>query len=191
MAAIEPSEFRDRLIDAQPMTPTLRDEYRTQLDALLHHKLTPQTRRLTWAGLLGCVAFAVACVSSFVLHHTKPGGTKFVLPLYSAIFVAAAVWLGRVLRQNGFSRRSSFAVVEWLGGSMVGVYVTAVLLGSMRSPADPASSYSAIWAVMFMMVGFAWATGSRITAATLETREHLLRIESRLADLNDRVTQAR
>ena len=40
-----------------------------------------------------------------------------------------------------------------------------------------------------MITAFAWATGNRIAAANLETREHLLRIESRLADLAE--TQAR
>jgi len=191
MSENEPAAFRDRLLDAQPMTPALRNEYRKELDDLLNHKLTPRSRWLAIGGLVVSLGFAIACVASLIVHHAKPGVTKVVLPAYAAIFLATAGWLVTVLRRGGFARRASFVVVEWLGGTMVGVYVAAVLLSGMRSQADPASTYGAVWAVMFMMVGFAWSTGNRIAASTLETREHLLRLESRLADLAERVTPQR
>ena len=44
---------------------------------------------------------------------------------------------------------------------------------------------------MLLIVGFAWGTGNRISAARLDTREQLLRLESRLADLSDRLEVAR
>jgi hypothetical protein len=187
MSENEPAAFRDRLLDAQAITPAMRDEYRKELDRLLNCTLTPRTRLLAVSGVLVSVGFAVACLVSFVVHHAKPGAAKFLLPAYAAIFLAAAAWIARALRQGGFARRSSFVVVEQLGGIMVGLYVTVALFSGMKAPSDPRSTYAAVWAVMFMMVGFAWATGNRIAAASLDTREHLLRIESRLADLSDRL----
>jgi hypothetical protein len=112
---------------------------------------------------------------------------KIALPTYAIVFALLAVWLACVLWKGGFARRTSHAVVEWLGSIFVGVYVTVTLLRGMQHPADPASTYWAIWALMLMSVGFAWGTGNRIAASTLETREHLLRLESRLADLADRI----
>ena len=177
--------FRDRLLDAQETTPAMRDEYRKRLHALLHHDLTPRTRLWVWAALLASLGAAVLCVRSLLVHHGKPD-VKIVLPSYAAVFAILALWLGRVLWQGGFARRTSYAIIEGLGSVFVGVYVTVTLLRGMQAPSDPASTLAAIWAVMLLVVGFAWGTGNRIASATLETREHLLRIESRLADLAER-----
>ena len=181
-------EFRERLLDAQRTTPALREEYRRELDKLLHVQLTPQSRWLTVGGIVVSLGFAIACIASLIVHHAKPG-VWFLLPAYSAIFLLAALALILALRRGGFARRSAFTVVEQLGGAMVGIYVTVALFRGMRAPADPVSIYWTVWAVLFAMVGFAWGTGNRIAAATLETREHLLRIESRLADLAERTSK--
>jgi len=182
----QPTEFRERLLGAQPVTPMLREEYQRELESILYHRLTPRGRLLTIGALVGSIAFAIACVASMMIRH-ESGRVGLLLPAYAGIFVLAAVWLARVLKEGGFARRASFAMVEGLGGAMVGLFVTFVLFRTMRAAADPASAYWAIWAVLFAMCGFAWGTGNRIAAAKLETREHILRLESRLADLADRL----
>jgi len=67
--------------------------------------------------------------------------------------------------------------------------VLVTMLGGMATPSDPASTFAATWGLMLLIVGFAWGTGNRISAATLETREHVLRLESRLADLSERLAK--
>jgi hypothetical protein len=182
----EPSEFRERLLGAQAMTAGLREEHRRELDALLHPRLTKRSRLLAWAGLIASLVFAAACIWSLAAHHDKPQ-VKWVLPSYAAVFIGTAAYLAQVLRSGVFSRRASFAAVEWLGGILVGVYLTATLFHGMKAPSDPASTLGAVWGLMLLSVGFAWGTGNRIAAATLETREHLLRIESRLAELAEKM----
>jgi hypothetical protein len=183
--AIEPTEFRERLLDAQQTTPALREEYSRALVAIQYHRLTPRTRAVAWAALLGCLTGAVLCVRAAVIHHEKPDA-RIILPTYATIAVLAAGWIAWVLWRGGFARRSSFAVVEWLGGVFVSVFVAVTLLRGMQDPSNPASSFSAVLAVLLVTVGFAWGTGNRIAAATLETREHLLRLESKLVELTER-----
>src|SRR5439155_19121246 len=132
--------FRDRLLEAQQTTPAMREEYRKQLRAILNHDLTPRTRLLTWAGLVLSLAAAGLCVGSMVVHHAK-SDVKIILPSYAAVFVLLAVWLGRVLWKGGFARRTSYAVVEWLGSIFVGVFVSVTLLRGMQHPSDPAATY--------------------------------------------------
>ena len=67
------------------------------------------------------------------------------------------------------------------------MFVAVTLLRGIQDPSNPASTFSAVLAVLLVTVGFAWGTGNRIAAATLETREHLLRLESRLVDLAERL----
>jgi hypothetical protein len=186
MPAQAPDEFREQLLGMQGTTPALRDEYSRALATILYHKLTPRTRAVAWAALLGCVAGAVMCVRAAIIHHDKPDA-RIILPTYAVVAVLAAGWIAKVLWRGGFARRSSFAVVEWLGGLFVSVFVAVTLLRGMQDPSNPASTFSAVLAVLLVMVGFAWGTGNRIAAATLETREHLLRLESRLVDLAERL----
>jgi hypothetical protein len=182
----EPSDFRERLLDAQPTSAALRDEYRRELDALLHHRLTPRGRALAWICLLASLALVLLCLRGLIWHHDKPQ-SLVLFPAYAAVFAAAALLLARVLWKGAFARKASFAAIEGLGGTLVGVFLVFTLLHGMRAPADPASTYWTVWGVLLLTVGFAWGTGNRIAAATLETREHLLRIESRLADLAEQV----
>ena len=180
---IEPAGFRDRLLDAQQTTQTLRDEYQRDLEMLLHHRLTPRTRLATWCGLFGAVAAAALCAQALIRHPQA----WIVIGTFTVVFVIVAIWLGRVLWQGGFARRASFAVIEGLGGIAAGTFVLVTLFRGMSAPSDPASTFGAIMALLLVLTGFAWGTGNRIAAAKLETREHLLRIESRLADLAERL----
>jgi hypothetical protein len=185
--SLEPTGFRDRLLDAQTITPALREAHRRELDALLNHRLTPATRLATWGGIAGCGVFVALCVRALVLYRGENAQLWIVMPVFIAVALALAGWLVRVLRRGGFARRAMWAVAEWLGGAFVAVVVAVSLLGGISKPSDPASTYAAVWALFLLIIGFAWSTGNKMAAAELRTTERLLRIESRLADLADRL----
>lgn len=179
----ETPHFRDRLLDAQQMTPGLREEYRRELNSILVHRLTPRTRLMAWGGVFAALAAAALCAQAMIRYPQS----WIVNGTFSAVLLMAALWLGRVLWQGGFARRELFAVIEGLGGTAAGAFLLVVLFRGMNAPSDPDSIFGGIMAILLVMVGFAWGTGNRIAAAKLETREHLLRIESRLADLAERL----
>lgn len=182
----EPGTFRERLLDVQSMTPALREEYRKELEAMTRHTLTPRTRLLAWTALLAAAAGAVLCGRALVIHFSQRDA-RIVLPVFAAACLVTTVLLARLLWRGGFDRRASFAVVEGIGGAAAAVFVGVTLFRGMADPSNPASTFGGLMAILLVMVGFAWGTGNRIAAATLETREHLLRLESRLADLADRL----
>lgn len=181
----KPSAFRDKLLDAQQVTSTLREDYRKELDSLLNHRLTPQTRLATWGGLIVALVFTALCIRSLISPQAN-NGSMVVAAAVGVVSIMISLWFVRGLRQGGFARRTSFAVTECLGSIVVGAVVVTTLIGGMSAPSDPASTFWAIWGLMILIVGFAWSTGNRISAATLESREHMLRLESRLADLAER-----
>ena len=80
----KPNDFRDRLLNAQQMTPALREEYRNELDALLNHKLTSRSRALVWGGIIVAIAIAALLVRGLILHHEK-SGVKLIFPAYLAV----------------------------------------------------------------------------------------------------------
>ena len=190
MTTNPPADFRDRLLAAQQTTPALRDEYRQELDALLNHTLTARTRLLTWAGIIAALGFVPIAVRS-LLRHSEDAQVLVVLPTFIVVALLLAGWLVQVLRRGGFARRASYAVTEALGGIGLSAVVIVPMLAGLKAPGDPASSFGVLWSIVALIVGFAWATGNRIAAANLETREHLLRIESRLADVAEKLEAAR
>jgi hypothetical protein len=179
----ERADFRDQLLAAQRTTPALREDYQKELEALLHHRLTPQTWLLTWGGVFAAVATAALCIRAMIRYPYS----SFVNGTFAVVALLVAIWLGRVLWQGGFARRASYAVIEGLGGIATGAFVLVTLFQGMSAPSNPASTFGASMAILLVMAGFAWGTGNRIAAAKLEMREHLLRLESRLADLAERL----
>jgi hypothetical protein len=186
MTTNQPADFRDRLLAAQPTTPALRDEYSRELDALLSHRLTARTRLFTWGAITVAIAFIALCVRALVVYAADPQ-VRIIHPTFIVVAVGFVAWFVHILRRGGFARKTSYVVVEALGSIALAVIVAVPLLSGLKAPGDPASSFAILWAIVALIVGFAWGTGNRIAAANLETREHLLRIESRLADLAERL----
>lgn len=181
----EPTEFRDRLLDAQPMTPGLREEYRKQLDGLLTHKLSPLARLVNGALPFLWIGFAVALVWSAIAHPPTP--SRWInLGIYFAVFVWLAFGNARNAWKGEHTWRSYFRVAGAFYGA-AGITVVLTLLQGLKAPHDPASTFSAIYALVFLIVCLGWALQNRIDAALLTTRENMLRIESRLVDLSDRL----
>ena len=177
-----PTEFRDRLLATQETTPALRDEYRRELDTLLNHTLTPRTRLLTWGGIVVALAFIPLCIRALLVYGADPQ-VRIIQPTFIVTALGFAAWLVLILRRGGFARKTSYQVVEWVGGLALAAIVAAPMFAGLNAPDDPASSFALLWSIIALIVAFAWGTGNRIAAANLDMREHLLRIESRLADL--------
>ncbi len=185
----KPAEFRERLLDAQPVTAALRAEYQREVEAIVNHKLTPRGRVLNVIGMLVWAGFAVACVWSAIVHRGTPRADTFYwinLSIYFVVFVLLALGSARNAWKGAHTWRAYFHVAGMFY-TAAGITVTLALLRGLRAPHDPASTFGAIYALVFLIVCLGWALQNRIDAALLKTREGMLRIESRLADLAERL----
>jgi hypothetical protein len=183
----ESAEFRDRLLGAQQMTPALREEYRKELDAVLHYKLTPRTRALAWGGIVVAAAFAVLIIWVIIRHGNT--SVKFTYSAYLAVAVGTILWFARMLSRGGFVRQTSLKVTEWLVTLFAGANLFVTLLSTMYAAPDAGHLLGAIWATMFWTTALALSISNRLAAAALDAHAHRLRIESRLADLADRISK--
>ena len=184
-----PTPFRNRLLDAQPMTPQLRDEYRKELEGLMVHKLSPRARLVNGLLVLVWIALAGACVYAAIVHRDSPKSTVdwwINLAMYFAVFVTLTIGGLR----NAITGRHTWKAYFNVAGmffTAAGVTVTMVLLRGLRAPQDPASTFGAIFALVFLIVSLGWALQNRIDAARMDAREHALRLEYRLAELMERL----
>jgi hypothetical protein len=83
-------------------------------------------------------------------------------------------------------RRQSFKVAD-LFYVAAAVLTVASLMHGLSKPSDPASTFNAFYVYVFLAVCAHWAFSNRITATELTLREHVLRLEARLADLSARL----
>src|SRR3954463_8965957 len=138
-----PTEFRDRLLDVQPMNPALRDEYRKALDELVNHRLTPRGRSLYAVGAVVWTAAAGACVWSAFAHHSTPRADAVFwinLTVYFMVFVLLALGSIRNAWTGAHTWRAYFHVAGMFYVA-AGITVTLALLRGLRAPHDPASTF--------------------------------------------------
>jgi FtsH-binding integral membrane protein len=179
------ADFRERLLGAQAMTPALREEFRRELDALVYQRMTPRKRVETWAWLIGALLLAAWCVYGLIVHRHQTA-PRIVLPTFIVVAAAHVVWLARALRRGGFEWRSNFKLLE-LWTLAAGVVLAVALLRGIRAPSDPASTFGVLFTFVFYVCCAGMSLQNQIKSIGLANREHLLRIESRLADLAERV----
>jgi hypothetical protein len=173
------------LFDAETLTPGLHEAYLKELDALIHERHTPRSRVGGITLLVICLAVVAAEIWA-LMHYHRQGATFYVGAVTMLLACGcAAVWVMRDLLRGKSVRKQSLKMSElfYLAASILTV---VALMRGLTKPSDPASTFNAFYVFVFLAVCAVWGLGNRIAAATLETREHLLRIESRLAEIESR-----
>jgi hypothetical protein len=181
----ERDEFREQLLAVQDTTPALREGYQRQIDAMLH---PPMTWRTALPGvmllvlLLGCVA---GIIRAFFVH--SPGVLYGIAwAILALIFAWVSALIIRDLWRKKHSRKSAFSIAGALYFA-AGCLTVIALIHGLRAPSDPASTFNALYVFVFYAACGAWSLESRIAAAELAGREQMLRLESRLVDLAERL----
>jgi hypothetical protein len=181
------SEFIQRLTSTEELSPALRASYQSELDAMLHPKLTRRTM-LPGIGLLVVLVVGLLALVHNILFVDAGPLALTGWAILAAAFAYAAFLIVRDLRKGTHSPKAVFSISKVIGGAAGTLTVVALLVG-MQHPSDPASTFKALYVFVFYVACLAWNIDGRIAAAELAAREQMLRIECRLADLSERLNQ--
>ncbi len=181
----KPSEFRQKLFQMQETTPALRDAYQQEIEAMLNPDLTFR-KALPRVILLLVMLLCLAGIVWATLFY-RPG------PLILCGWVALAIGLAgasaviiRDLWRRKHSTVSQLSIARILTVA-AGILTVVALLKGMSAPSDPKAIFGAFYVFVFYFACVAWVLEARIAAAELASREQMLRIECRLADLAERL----
>jgi hypothetical protein len=182
---MDKTDFGERLLAAQEVTPALREEYQRQLDVLLHERPTLRTRALAISLVVICSAVVAGEIRAMVVHR---GDVAFYAAAVTMLLTCAAVaiWVLRDLVRGKAPRKHAFQVSEMLYGASW-VLVVVQLLKGLGAPGDPASTFGVLFVMAFAAVCTTWGLANRISATELAAKEQALRLGCRLIDLAEKL----
>jgi hypothetical protein len=185
----ESKNLRERLFESQEITPSLRAAYDKERDAILHEPSSRKNRLLASVLLLIMLAIVVGEVRVLIVHK---GDFSFYVGAVTMLIVcaAASVWLIRDLREAQVAKKSAHQFSEMLYGA-AGILTVASLIHGLGDSGNPKSTFDALYVFVFLFVCAVWSLANRITASEMAMKEQMLRLECRLADLADRLTESR
>jgi hypothetical protein len=180
-----PNDFRERLIRCESMTPAYRQKYEEEMRAMLEKKLTG-VRRWVWglSAVMG-VAFAVLFGTvAIVLPAEFPWEGRLGFAAGALFGIGWAVLGIRVFRRGSIDLKFDTGAAA---GMAWGLPVVLVTLFMVSAPEDIIGLRMILCGLVFLVMGAAFLIRHVIELSELKTREKLLEIEYRLAELAERI----
>jgi hypothetical protein len=175
--------LRDRLLAAEPATPALRQRYEQEIQNMLEKKLTGARR---WVWLVGAIGGLVLAVAFGTLSVTVP--YRFPLPgrigfAGGALFCLGWVLLGwRIFRRGAIDLKFdtwAYSALAWA----LPLFMLTIFMVS--APNNLMGLRMIVSGLAFLLMGAVFLIRHVIEASELETREKLLELEYRLAELTE------
>ncbi|MFC1597097.1 hypothetical protein ACFL5Q_04045 [Planctomycetota bacterium] len=180
-------DFSNRLIQCESPTPVLHEKYRKEITAMLEKELSP-LGRVAWTfwavfGLAQAILFGFIAVISYgnlALWGTVGFGAGVVFGLAFGSLSGWTAWTGRIhLRTQG----PAMANMCW---SLAILMATLAFVFS----SDSAVRVHAIVSLLpFLVIAAVFMLTSRTEQVELRTKEKLLEIEYRIAELGEHLKQ--
>lgn len=177
-------QFRDRLIESERITPSLKERYDLEVRGLLETKLN------AWSRVFHILVLVLSLVSVgiflYVLITTDiPAIAKISLGIG---FLFSAGWIALIVKilQRGFiNSKTDTTAMAILNGVFVVILMVMLMLegGMMRDHAK--GILMVLNGMVIFMGGMVFLIGNNINQEELQTREALLKIKYRLVDLNE------
>jgi hypothetical protein len=180
--------LRDKLLDMQETSNGYKEKYEKEVKAMFEKKLTGLTR--TWAivGLIMGLGFFILFGSlAVIVPREFPLWGRFIWALGAVFglgFAGLETW---VLKKGAVNLKTDNMAMAGLGWAFVVIVASIILVFSARFP-DPMKGVRALIAVLiFLVLAAVGLLKAFIQRSEVNTREKLLEIEYRIAELAEKV----
>jgi hypothetical protein len=177
--------FRERLLELEWMTPAVKQRYDKEVQAMLEERLTGTGRKVFLGVTVMSVVFAVLLGALAIIPPLAELPLLARIPVAtSALFsVGFAILSLRVLRRGSWDLKSDPSVII---GMVWGFAVLMVIMFMVMAPLAPdriVGLWLSVFGVVLLIIGAVFLIRHGIAQSELRTREKLLEIEYRLAEL--------
>lgn len=187
----DPRDLGKRLSELEPQSPDLRQRYEQALRNVLERKMSRTGKAfVVFIGTMS-IAIAVFFVGYALAHTELPELARLGFAGGAAFALGWAVLAGWTLRKGtwyGKIQPTAIAVLTWL----CAVFMESLFLVLAPAATNPYLATVAILAGLAILIGAGVQfLGTCIQQSELRTREALLRMEYRLAELAEEIAKDR
>jgi len=180
--------FRDRLLDIEKPDPVYWQEYERQVKAMIEKKLTGWTKLFHIIGLIMGLGFAgLFGTLAVIVPKEFPLWGRFSWMLGAVFGLVIACMSAWTLKKGTINLKDDEMASAGLGWAFIVIVGSIVLVFSGSLP-DPITGIHMLVSLLFFLVMAAvFMIRAFIQRSELNTREKLLEIEYRLAELAEQV----
>jgi len=180
--------FRDRLLDIEKPDPVYWQEYERQVKAMIEKKLTGWTKLSHIIGLIMGLGFAgLFGTLAVIVPKEFPLWGRFSWMLGAVFGLVIACMSAWTLKKGTINLKDDEMASAGLGWAFIVIVGSIVLVFSGSLP-DPITGIHMLVSLLFFLVMAAvFMIRAFIQRSELNTREKLLEIEYRLAELAEQV----
>lgn len=181
--------FRERLLDAEQVTPALKDRYHRELQTMFEKRLSG-VRRWIWLGsaVMGWAFAVLFGTLAVVLPAEFPWPGRLIFA-GGALFGVGWGLLGLKVFWRGSLDLKSDA---WAASGMAWAFpVLLVTVAMVSAPDNVVGLRMILSGLVFLVVGAVFLIRYVVEQSELKTREKLLELEYRMAELADSLKSER
>ena len=184
------NEFAEQLVDAQPIDSVHQQKYKKEITAMYEKKLTG-LNKVTWIFSTMMGLFFVGVFSwAFAISADE-------LPLLARLGFAAGALFGlgiaaysvKILLRGKYNLKTDAKGMLGMMWVFIVIMVTLFMMLAPELPDPNSGIFMLLNALIFLVMAATFMTTGRTDQAELKTREKLLEMECRLAEISEKLDQ--
>jgi len=181
-------KFGQKLAGMEHTTAALKEKFDREIRAMAEQKLT-KARMAAWvaSGILGLGFLAVFGTVAVIAPAEFPLLGRLAFGVGAAFGLAWAAFCLSIIRRGSFDRRKLSVTVGGIGWGAAVIMTTLMLLLSAQHPDKIVGTRIVVVCLVFLVMAAVFMILARVEMAELNTREKLLEIEYRLAELSEKI----
>ncbi len=180
-------EFRDRLVEMEQITPSLEERYQKETKAMFEKRLT-RPMNLAWigTGILGIGLVVLFGAKVIMAPREFPMLGRLIFVAGAVFGLAWAALAAVIVRRGSYHRRSHGKAAAGMTWCFIMLVTIGICLLASKHPNRIIGLHMLCGVLPFLIMGSVCMIQYRIQESELNTREKLLEIELRIAELAEK-----
>ncbi len=184
-------DFRERLLAAEQVSPTYKEQYEKEVQAMLERKLTRGQRAGYGASAaLGVTFLVIFGTAAVMVPREFPILARIGFAVGAVFGLVWAVFAGWIAGKGALDPKKHPTAMVGMGWGFTVIMITLFMLLSSKLPDPTTGIRMVVNGLVFLVFAAVFMISNRIDQAQLKTREKLLEIEYRLAELAETVAKS-